>query len=950
MDRIELLTPILEGGIRNTYFFNGRLLTAEDLRVEQEANRNQRQQLGQAIGEGIIYGLQVQETPGILPSSETPSSLVRVSAGLALNRLGQALLLPTDLDVALVHEEETVDAEAGLFVECEPPEPTAIPTGTGVYILVLSPASGFEGRAPVSGLGGNGATSAGCGSQYAVEGVRFRLIRLDVKGISGISDTTHNQLDQLMLQSDVASLSKLRNLLAHLCFGTEILLTQFPDPFAPPETYGALDHLRAQGHLTDCDVPLVLLYWTTAGIQFTDMWSVRRRLVQPLVGDPWPLHVGQRRLAEAEAMFLQFQNQIEDTRLRETNLSSITAIGRFRYLPSAGYLPLGTGEFNSDQFFSTLDVERVPVDVAALRWLVHQSWFLEPIDLLDPPPIRIYEAPENPDYLLFLRDERQVEAPVTPEPPPPPEPGTTPKTGRMNIDVIQSDSKGELPLTTEKSSKGTNLDTGEFFLTSGKSPTVDKDIQIWAEDELGNKYVAKFVPSDRGVKFGQSKEVVFVNGKARFKIDTLPPGTYTVRLKMKGFKDASQLKKVNAGQTTSVVFKLVPETKKPGGKVDRPPDRTDGKWIFEWYEDLVIPEKYFKWPWPPEEWEFRDPIINPPLEVYEDLKDWGDWFKIQHPDAPIDPGNIKVYMDPTHTPDVITEDPYAYAVFGEGGGYVPIILIPTDQAFGRSVPVSKGGLAGVDRYAEDQLKSSGLNDLDVLGASWTGFVADTLGVSAEAAGTMITESRGKIDDLKKPENSLLLFTGVDTDVQNALKGIGINNSVDLANADPIAIANQLGESGITLSFAQRLVDEARQTVPGSAWSLDAAELGFKEQEVAALEAQGIKTQGMFKNTAEIEQGKEQIANTLRVGTNVVDGFVMTINDSANKVKDAYRIEAPVTSVVGVNAETGKNLANLGYGTTGKLANADAAAVAPAFGGDMDKASAAINAAKFKTGL
>ena len=34
---LELLEPMLRGGIRNTHFFNGRLLTADDLRAEQAA-------------------------------------------------------------------------------------------------------------------------------------------------------------------------------------------------------------------------------------------------------------------------------------------------------------------------------------------------------------------------------------------------------------------------------------------------------------------------------------------------------------------------------------------------------------------------------------------------------------------------------------------------------------------------------------------------------------------------------------------------------------------------------------------------------------------------------------------------------------------------------------------------------------------------------------------------
>ena len=50
---IELLQPLLEDGIRNVNFFNGRLLSAEDMRAEQVASRLQHQLLGQAIGEGI---------------------------------------------------------------------------------------------------------------------------------------------------------------------------------------------------------------------------------------------------------------------------------------------------------------------------------------------------------------------------------------------------------------------------------------------------------------------------------------------------------------------------------------------------------------------------------------------------------------------------------------------------------------------------------------------------------------------------------------------------------------------------------------------------------------------------------------------------------------------------------------------------------------------------------
>ncbi|MCB0238608.1 MAG: hypothetical protein KDH08_08165, partial [Anaerolineae bacterium] len=60
---LELLEPMLHGGIRNTHFFNGRLLTAGDLRAEQQANRQQHQQLGLAVGAGVVEGYDVRQAP-----------------------------------------------------------------------------------------------------------------------------------------------------------------------------------------------------------------------------------------------------------------------------------------------------------------------------------------------------------------------------------------------------------------------------------------------------------------------------------------------------------------------------------------------------------------------------------------------------------------------------------------------------------------------------------------------------------------------------------------------------------------------------------------------------------------------------------------------------------------------------------------------------------------------
>jgi hypothetical protein len=547
------------------------------------------------------------------------------------------------------------------------------------------------------------------------------------------------------------------------------------------------------------------------------MWSIRRRLVQPLLETLWPLHIGQRRLAEAEAMFLQFQGQLDDILAQEESLVSIAATDRFQYLPPAGYLPIGIRQFGRDGFFRNLDVERIPVDPAFLGMLVHQSWFLAAIDLTIAPPLYLYEAPEHPDYLLFVRRERQLDRD---QPDIPPSPGTTSRTGRINITVDVRDA----------------LSSAEEALAKVLSPreklTVDLDIKVWAEDELGNKYDAVFISTASSIDLSRrGKEFKFDRGLAHFTIRELPPGFYQVHAKLKQFKEATRNAKVEAGQTVKVVFDLVPETKKPGTKKPKPESGGKADWIDRsWFEKLYFIDKYIDWPWPPPEIRSAPdfgPVINPvPLEVEILWQGWADWLQTEYPEAPVDPGDIGLYINPNHTGTEISEDPYAYIVFGEGGTYMPVVLTPVDRSLGRSVPVTKGNLAGVDRDAERRLEAAGLTDIDVLGASWTGLVAGAMEISLETAGNLISETRDKVDGL---QNSLQIFTGVDAGIETTLKNLGINNAVDLANANPQDI---IAGAGNSLAFARRLVDEAQRAVPESFWSLQAEKLGFNDEEVS----------------------------------------------------------------------------------------------------------------------
>ena len=412
----QLLESILESGINNSHFFNGRILTADALRADQIAQRQQRQQLGQAIGTGIVRGLTVQHLAG----SDPPT--LRITSGLANNAQGQVLELPQNVDLALARERDTTDAAGGLFVVCQPLDTGEYVTGRNVYILALAPASGYREQAPLYDLSSNGNGRApGCGFRYATEGVQFRLVEVNLDDedvISGAEKTAVEALIDAEPQT-AATVSHLRNFLAHLCLGTSDAVS-FPSdlytyvvPGLNEPDYGLLARItdpkpeQADEYtLGPCDVPLALLYWTTAGVQFVDMWSVRRRVIRPAsTSDSIPF-VSDKRLAEGEAGYLQFQAQIAYLSRQEVpqaTLDSIKASDYFAYLPAAGVIPLtGMGSargFDYDMFFQGLSVrEPIYVEGARVSWLLRQSFVV--------PPIYI-SGPESTFMWLYLTRENQ---------------------------------------------------------------------------------------------------------------------------------------------------------------------------------------------------------------------------------------------------------------------------------------------------------------------------------------------------------------------------------------------------------------------------------------------------------------------------------------------------------------------------------------------------------------
>jgi hypothetical protein len=404
----NLTEAILDSGIQNTNYFNGRILNAGDLRADQEANRQQHEQLALAIGPGIVRGLWVEL---LTAGSGTTAPVVSVSQGLGFNANGEAVALSVDVQVALTGVTTPLPVGAGLFKNCAPPASTTEPLQSGIYILVATPASGFSGQAPMFSFGDVN-TATGCGSRYAVEGIRFRRVQLDIAKLARLSQATRDAITSpntgLMAQTDAASLSKLRNWVAHICLGTEEVVGFATDPFgrinnqSPLLTYGALDALIASRDLTPSDVPLALLYWTNQGVRFLDRWSVRRRTVPPPLTATWPLPVSRRRRAEAEASFLQFEEQVAAllaSGASQATLSAIRARDHFRYLPAAGFLPIAGGSFGG--FATTAFFTQIPhrdpeyIDGEILGNLFHTALAYPPRDPADGELMWLYRIWQN---------------------------------------------------------------------------------------------------------------------------------------------------------------------------------------------------------------------------------------------------------------------------------------------------------------------------------------------------------------------------------------------------------------------------------------------------------------------------------------------------------------------------------------------------------------------------
>ncbi|HWA26486.1 MAG TPA: hypothetical protein VG734_12570 [Lacunisphaera sp.] len=392
MSTHRLDEPVLEPGVRFPHFFNGRMLSGEDLTHERAANFTRQRHLAGALGSGIAHGFEISWDTALHPDRAAP--VLTIAPGLALSASGHTLRMEHPIDLAVVEPPSTAPASTGNldFTDCETLPASVYLTGAGVYLLTVGPADRKEGSAPVSGLG-NGL--APCNAKYIAEGVRFSLLPLDVTAGS--------------------TPDRARNEIAYQCFGVTAagLVSDLANPRGPG--YAPANPLAAlvpRDLLTGCEVPLAVVQWTSSGLGFVDMWAARRRLTQPYAGGHWGGLLADRDAARNEAMFFQFQDHLASIQAEESDLPSVEARRFFQYLPSLGFLPLApsgrTDGFDRNRFFQGNTVrDPLHVEGAKLRHFLQLGRDFPPIDLSSPQMIWRYLVRENvqatatPPLLLF---------------------------------------------------------------------------------------------------------------------------------------------------------------------------------------------------------------------------------------------------------------------------------------------------------------------------------------------------------------------------------------------------------------------------------------------------------------------------------------------------------------------------------------------------------------------
>lgn len=937
---VQFLASVFADSLKHPNFFNGRVLTAADLRDEQAASVRRGRCLGQAAGEGVVSGLYVTRISG--------GKALQITGGLAISRSGDTLHLPGQATTVELAIQTPLEAGGDSpFAVCAPAGGVTL-TGavaTGFYLLAITSAARLSPElASHSGLNG-GATS--CINRYEEIGVQFKLI----------------PLTNADLIAPIGATSPLRrSQLAHACFGTAELAAVQADPLRAPAQYGLLDRLR-DGRLTDCDVPLAVFQFWAGGVDFVDVWSVRRPCapgVRPGVfpssysaalTEVFTSFAGPRRAGEAVAFLLQFQKQLEDLRTDSgVNPLNAAASTYFDYLPAAGYLPISAQAAQARRFrvasFFGQPVSPTELDPAYLRSVLHESFYVEPIPVSDRMDVDVFEVPgarTDEPYIIFARRVSRVPPAVDgpPEDILSEEETLKPeqRTGNLQVTVLDEDGS-PLPVSAIASVRAINQQTGQSY--QGKPRSV---VQAVGGSYQQRQYADWLEESQRKVRVkyrsgasGSSRTGSKPDQLVIYVFNSLPAGNYTVdpvpaQAGQFGVSKSVAVRSGAVAQASVVIRSL--ELAVPDDRRVVPPERIGLPW------GVLIEKFYLDTRWT-KIWPQRDTGIPYDPGYVDPAPD--DWYYLE--DTPIQArieeilggeqgganplvaaDDAEIYIRRGYNPagPAVTADAFVQT---RDGTRFPLVVVAADNALGESAAVTRTEIADFDAATFNQLQVYGLGDLEALGSAPAGLVGAVLGQSVSYAASLIEDARQTLaDDF---QNGFMSHPGVSKAASDALK-TRFGDRVGVANAAPGAIAEAIasvkgGDAAAWGSFSARLLDTVQATVPMSAYNIAMA-TGISADGLAALGAAGIHSNQGLLDAAGSAAGRTALKAALKVNDAALDRYTA---DALLSIAQGQFVTAPEKSVAALHdmaPELAADLADKGVYSARDLANSDAAALA-----------------------
>ncbi len=953
----QFLDAVFADSIQHPNFFNGRILTATDLRDEQTANLKRSRYLGQAIGAGVVHGLAV--------TAVSSRRSLRISAGLALNPRGDSLVLPGTTTVELVLTDPAGNPSSP-FVPCDVAGATTL-TGkvsTGYYLLAIANATRLSATmAPNSGLEGD---RSGCTHRYEEIGVQFKLVPLRNDDFVSLPATT--ALDN-------------RSRLAHACFGTNRLRAIAAQPDQQEAAYGLVDNLYQQERLTPCDVPLAVFLFQGARLRFVDQWAVRRlasphQRIDSFLSHPFGYYAGPRRASEAAAFLLQFQAQLEDLR-KDSAIAPAAVVAQhyFEYLPAAGYLPIqrisSDRRFRVPTFFGDrYTVVETPLEPERLRLLFHESFYQDPLRP-DRDAVEIYTVMGTPDdepYRLFLR--RPVLPLVVEEEDDDSEDPRPSTTGDLYISVLSTTGQLIAPEFIE-AVQAVHQKTGRRYTAKRLKKLPQKSLKQRRQQRIlqvaQNKNRDKYGPyfQAKGQESRLDDFAIAPRDPGVYGFNDLPSGPYTVRAKPTLDSYYGVTKSITVKPRTDNFETVTIRQRTP----KRPGDFTleenlltpggvalEGFWVNprwpdyypQWEEDLFGPQDGAIDPSPEDWFGYTAPAVTIQIEEL--------FARAGLDDPKTATADTTLYIRQDYDPAAASETVVAFVETADGSRF-PAIPRAIDQVLDKSATVDRSEILDFDRATVEQLQGAGLAEIDAFASAPTKLVAGVLGQSLTASTGLVNETQEILQEDFR--NGYMSYPGIGKAESDALKAT-FDSKASFANADPDTVAATLlalkvergeivGEQeqariqAQLQKFAPRLLSDVKNTLPTATFTLSGTSITETGQ--TALRDIGITSNVGFREAASTATGRDRLKAALEVNDATLDRYLGEAAVSYALGEFTVTPDKSVAMLDSVSPDVATRLAESGLGSAKVLADQSGAELAVTLGISETEAGAIVNEAK-----